>query len=596
MKNAPGQVIYVGKAVCLKNRVRSYFQVASRRAPKLAALGREIADFEYIVTGSEAEALIVEDTLIKRYQPRYNVRLKDDKRYPYLKLTAEPFPRLVLTRRLEVDARQGARYFGPYTGAQLIRQAQRMIQQIFRIRTCKLSLVEGRKARRRPCLDHYLGLCDAPCVGRISAEEYRELTAGAALFLNDRQAQLIQSLQRGMEQAARRLEFERAARLRDRLRALRQLLDSQKAVEARPADQDVIGLARAANGALACAQVFFIRRGKLIGRENFLLDTGAAEDEAEVLTAFVKQYYAQASALPPQILLPGEIEDRQAIARWLSERAGRAVGLKLPQRGPKRQLLAVAMRNAELALREQLTERPDPLSELQRCLQLERRPALIEGFDISNIQGSEAVASMVVFQEGRPEKSAYRRFRIKQVQGADDFAMIAEALRRRLEHGLRERSTSVYDERAKFAVFPDLILIDGGKGQLSAARRVMSELGLEKIPTIALAKELEQIFIEHRAAPMVLPRSSLALQLLQRVRDESHRFALAYHRKLRAKRTLRSALDEIPGLGPQRKKLLIRHFGSVRRISRASLAELQSVPGLPRVLCGRLFEALKRSC
>lgn len=595
MKNAPGQVIYVGKAVCLKNRVRSYFQAARRRTPKLAALGREIADFEYIVTGSEAEALIVEDTLIKRYQPRYNVRLKDDKRYPYLKLTAEPFPRLVLTRRLEADARQGARYFGPYTGAQLLRQAQRTIQQLFRIRTCKLSLVEGRKARRRPCLDHYLGLCDAPCVGRISAEEYRELTAGTTLFLSGRQAQLIQSLQRGMEQAARRLEFERAARLRDRLQALRQLLDSQKSVEAQPADQDVIGLARAADKALACAQVFFIRRGKLIGRENFLLDTGAAEDEAEVLTAFVKQYYAQASALPPQILLPCEIEDHQAIARWLSERAGRAVLLKLPQRGPKRQLLAVATRNAELALREQLTEQADPLSELQRRLQLEHRPALIEGFDISNIQGSEAVASMVVFQEGRPEKSAYRRFRIKQVRGADDFAMITEALRRRLEHGLRERSTSVYDERAKFAVFPDLILIDGGKGQLGAARRVMRELGLEKIPTIALAKELEQIFIEHKAAPIVLSRNSPALQLLQRVRDEAHRFALAYHRKLRVKRTLRSALDEIPGLGPQRKKLLIQHFGSVRRIRRASLAELQSVPGLPRVLCGRLFEALKRS-
>ena len=504
MKNAPGQVIYVGKAVCLKNRVRSYFQAARRRAPKLAALGREIADFEYIVTGSEAEALILEDTLIKRYQPHYNVRLKDDKRYPYLKLTAEPFPRLVLTRRREADAQQGARYFGPYTDAQLVRQAQRMIQQLFRIRTCKLSLVEGRKARRRPCLDHYIGLCDAPCVGHISAADYRELSEAATLFLRGGQAQLIQSLQRGMEQAAQRLEFERAARLRDRLQALRQLLDSR-------------------------------------------------------------------------------------------ERAGRAVGLKLPRRGPKRQFLALAMRDAELAPTGQLAEPADPLSELQRRLQLEHRPVLIEGFDISNIQGSEAVASLVVFRQGQPQKSAYRRFRIKSVRGTDDFAMIAEALRRRLQHGLSERSTSVYDERAKFAVFPDLILIDGGKGQLSAARRVMRELGVERIPTIALAKELEQIFIEHSTAPIILPRSSPALQLLQRVRDEAHRFALAYHRKLRAKRTLRSALDEIPGLGPQRKKLLIQHFGSVRRIRRASLAELQSVPGLPRVLSERVFEALKRS-
>jgi excinuclease ABC subunit C len=601
MKGAQGKVIYVGKASSLKNRVRSYFHASQRPDLKTQYLVQEIVDFEYIVTHSEREALIVEDTLIKRYQPRYNVRLKDDKRYPYLKLTAEPFPRLMIARRLEADAQKGARYFGPYTSGQAVREAQAMIQRLFRIRTCTLALKGAKPARQRPCLDHYIGLCDAPCVGWIAERAYGELIEGTALFLQGHHELLIPQLKGHMEEASRNLEFERAARLRDQVRTLQKLLASQKVIDAQPIDQDAIGLFRAENSSLVSAQIFFIRAGKLIGRENFLLEAAPSTAEAEITGAFVKQYYAKAAAIPPQILLPTDIEDREAVSAWLSERAGRSVTLKVPQRGSKRQLIATVKRNAELALWEHLAkhqprldEPPDPLCELQRALHLENLPTRIEGFDISNIQGREAVASMVVFERGSPKKSDYRRFKIKTVEGADDFAMMAETVRRRLEHGLRERATPD-GSGEKFAIFPDLILIDGGQGQLSAARKVMYELGLEKIPTIGLAKEFEHIFVENRSDPIVLPRNSPALHLLQRVRDEAHRFALTYHRLLRGKHTVQSLLDDIPGLGPRRKKLLIQRFGSVKRIRSASLDELAEVPGLPRQLAEQILKTLNTS-
>ncbi len=599
MKDAQGKIIYVGKASSLKNRVRSYFHDSSHHDLKTRYLVDEIADFEYIATQSEREALIVEDTLIKKYQPHYNVRLKDDKRYPYLKLTAEPFPRLMIARRLEADAQRGARYFGPYTSAQAVREAQAMIQKLFRIRTCTLALGGAKKTRTRPCLDHYIGLCDAPCVGWIDRSAYGELIEEAALFLQGRHEQLLPQLEGQMERAAGNLEYERAARLRDQIQVLQKLLASQKVIDAQPIDQDAIGIFRPENSSIVSAQIFFIRAGKLIGRENFLLEATAQTGEAEITSAFVKQYYAKATAIPPQILLPNKIEDRETVEAWLNERAGRKVSLTVPQRGPKRQLITLVKRNAELALHEHLAKRqarldgpPEPLQELQRTLNLEYQPMRIEGFDISNIQGREAVASMVVFEDGRPKKSDYRCFKIKTVEGADDFAMMAETVRRRLEHGLRERATPASPDE-KFAVFPDLILIDGGKGQLGAARKVMHELGLEKIPTIGLAKEFEHIFLENKPEPIVLPRDSPALHLLQRVRDEAHRFALAYHRTLRGKRTVQSVLDEIPGLGPKRKRLLIQRFGSVKRIQAASVEKLLEIPGLPRPLAEQILEILR---
>ncbi len=589
MKDASGKVIYAGKASSLKHRVRSYFQVSSNLDIKTRYLVQEIADFEYIVTRSEREALILEDTLIKKHQPRYNVRLRDDKRYPYLKLTNEKFPRLMIARQI---AKDGARYFGPYTDSFAVRNAMKMVQQLFRIRTCNLNI--QRKCRGRPCLDYYINLCDAPCVEWIDEKEYKKRVDEAALFLQGRHNQLLPELRRQMQEASEKLEFERAARLRDQAMALERLLSSQKVVETSLVDQDVIGFAKDEHA--CCVQVFFVRSGKLVGREHFLMEAAAEADPKEILTAFVKQYYTKAAFIPKEIILQNEIEEPEVIADWLSDLRGSKVRFTVPERGAKKQLVQLVIKNAELALREHQARRlaafPKPdkheaaLQELQQVLSLETLPRRIEAFDISNIRGSEPVGSMVVFENGTSKKSDYRRFKIKYTEGPDDFAMMAEVVKRRLEHGLQEKA----DE--KFPTFPDLILIDGGRGQLSAARKVMYELGLEKIPTIALAKEFEHIFVGGRSDPIVLPRNSPALHLLQRIRDEAHRFALSYHRILRQKRTVKSVLDDIPGLGPKRKKLLIQHFGSVKKLQEASLEELMQLSGLPKGLAKRVYQAL----
>jgi excinuclease ABC subunit C len=577
LKDARGRIIYVGKAASLVKRVRSYFQRSPD--PKMRRLAEEIKDLEYIATQTEREALILEDTLIKKHKPPYNVRLRDDKRYPYLKLTAERYPRLVLTRRLEQDSKRGARYFGPYTSAYAIREARRTIQKLFRIRTCSLS-ISDRPVRSRPCLDHYIGLCDAPCVGNIDESSYKKLVEEAALFLEGRCERLLPRLRREMEEASRKMEFERAARLRDRIRALEKLFEAQRAAP-KDEERDAIGLALSGESCLV--QVFFIRTGKLVGREGFPLETAGSQDPVEILTAFVKQYYA-GSYVPKEILLPCEIEEADSIEERLSERCGSKVRLLVPKRGAKLKLVEMAMRNAELALAEEQARLSSPaagqLEELQKLLKLEGSPLRIEGFDVSNIRGRQPVASMVVFEGGRSRKSGYRRFKLE-AEGPDDPAMLAEAVRRRLERAIRG------DER--FLPLPDLILLDGGKGQLSAVRRVMRELGLE-IPTLALAKEHEHIFTEGRSRPLVLPRGSEALKLLQRVRDEAHRYALAYHRKLRGKRTLESLLDGIPGVGPKRKRLLIERFGSLKRLKEAKLEELLEVPGLPRTVAQRIIE------
>jgi excinuclease ABC subunit C len=474
-KDAQGRVLYVGKAASLKKRVRSYFQGRPLDF-KTQKLLERIVDVDWIVTASEHEALLLEDALIKRHQPRYNVRLRDDKRYPYLKLTAEPFPRLVITRRLEGDAKQGARYFGPYTQPGALREARRVIQKIFRVRTCPLAIEEGQPARKRPCLDHDLGLCDAPCVGLITQAHYRKLVDEAALFLSGRVEELIAQLKCEMQDAAERLEFERAARLRDRLQALERL------------------------------------------------------------------------ALP---------------TRSPAALAAHSIASSLPMRASRKGCRA--------------------LEELQQALRLPTPPRRIEGFDVSTLQGREPVASMVVFVDGQPKKALYRRFVIRTAQGPDDVAMLAEAVRRRLENALEG------DE--KFTPLPDLILLDGGKGQLTAVRAAMRELGLEGVPAIALAKEHEHLFIQGRKKPLVLPRRSEALKLLQRVRDEAHRFALEHHRRRRAKETLRSVLDEVPGIGPARKRLLLERFGSIKALREATPQELAQA-GLPKAVAERLYAKL----
>jgi excinuclease ABC subunit C len=596
MKNADNTVIYVGKAISLKDRVRSYFQASRHHDLKTEQLVCDIIDFEYIVTHSEKEALILEDTLIKRHQPRYNIRLKDDKHYPHIKFTKEPYPRLEFTRHV---VRDGGRYFGPYTDALAVRDTMKFLQRIFHIRTCTLALGD-KKVRQRPCLDYYIGFCDAPCVLAISELDYDRLLNEASDFLHGRHDTLLQRLQNEMLQASERLEFEKAARLRDQLIALQRLLSSQKVVDNNPVEQDLIGYARLENSsdralpadlAKICVQVFFVRGGKLIGREKFFMDSYGESSGTEILTAFVKQYYAQATYIPKEILLQCEIEELESLTIWLSEKREKSVTLRVPERGPKYRLMEMVIHNAELALKEQISKPlkgPDrselALQQLQESLKLEQPPQRIEAFDISNFQGQESVASMVVFVDGLPKKSEYRRFKIRTVTGPNDFASMAEVIKRRLENALAQDP--------KFLPFPSLVLIDGGKGQLSSARAVMHDLGLEKIPTCSLAKEFEHLFIEGRSEPIILPRDSQALYLLQRVRDEAHRFALTYHRKLRTNNVLQSALDQIPGVGPKRRRQLYQHFGSLAALRQASLEELAAVPGISKFIAQQILRTL----
>ncbi len=579
-KDAQGKILYVGKAASLRDRVRSYFQTTDDL--KTQRLMREVSDLEYVVTQTERDALLLEAALIKKHQPRYNIHLKDDKRYPYIRFTDEPFPRVEIARRVAHDGR----YFGPYTNSDAVRETIKILQKIFRLRTCALDITRP-PVRQRPCLDHYIGLCDAPCVGAISQREYSKLVEGAMLFLRGRYEDLLRELRARMEEAAQRLEFERAARLRDQIKALEQLSAGQRQGLSKPTQRDLIACAR--DYETACVQVFFVRAGKLIGRESVFLDAPSDSTESEILTAFVKHYYERAQQIPREILVPCALEEPEALERWLAERRGGPVRIKSISRGPTRRLLELVAHNAALALRQHAAtlDEPErsqqPLRELQRVLGLENWPRRIEAYDISDLYGQHAVGSMVVFVDGVAKRSEYRRFGIETVSGVDDSAMIAEVMRRRLERARKG------DER--FLPLPDLILIDGGKGQLGAARAVLRQLGCEQIPTIALAKEHEHIFIEGRAEPIVLARTCAALQLLQRVRDEAHRFALSYHRVVRRKRFLESVLESVAGIGPQRKRRLLERFGSLEGIRRASQEELCEI--LPQGVAQQLYSALR---
>lgn len=590
LHDARGRVIYVGKAASLKNRVRSYFQSPKALDPKTRALVEEVADFEVIVTANEHEALLLEDALIKRHRPRYNVRLRDDKRYPYLKLTADPFPRLVLTRRVEADVKRGARYFGPYTNTRAMRETRRILQKLFRIRTCSLKIPpDGKPVRKRPCLDYHLGLCDAPCVGAVRPGEYRRLVDEATLFLQGRNRELLPQLRREMEEASQRLEFERAARIRDRLQALERLQHSRGEGAG---DQDALGIAVC--GDRGIVEILQVRDGVWVGRERVSLTLPPDSAPEEALLAFLKQRYGTGASVPKEILLPLEMEgvEKGLLESWLSARRGSRVYLKTPKRGPKARFVRTATRNAQLALEEELRRRrlhrepqvdPEPLRELRRIFGLSEIPRRIEGFDVSNLRGREPVASMVVFTDGGPDKGAYRRFGIRGLERPDDVGMLAEAVRRRLERALEGDD--------KFLPLPDLLLLDGGKGQLNAVLSVLSELGVE-IPVGALAKEEELLYLPGCSRALRLPSSSPALQLLQRVRDEAHRFALAGHRARRTRRGLQSLLDEIPGIGPRRKRRLMHRFGSLKRLREASLEELRQA-GLPRSVAERLYRALR---
>lgn len=593
MKNAESRVIYVGKAISLRHRVRSYFQPARNPGARIESMIAQIDSLEYIVTGSEVEALILENNLIKKFNPRYNVRLRDDKTYPFIKITlGEDYPRISTVRRVLKD---GSRYFGPYTDTTAVRETIALLRRVFPIRNCKRDIVPGKE--ERACLNHHIGRCLAPCIGAVSRDTYHDMIKQVCLFLEGRQEVVEQRLEADMREASGRLEFERAGVLRDRLASVRKVMERQKVVSTGMEDQDVVGLSSDRHGSVI--QVFQIRGGKLSGREHFHLTEGSETPREEIVRAFVAQYYAEATSIPRDILLPCHIEDEQAITEWLRSLRDGAVHLLTPERGEKKDLVRMAEDNArelleQARLRREQRERESgrALEDLKEMLRLSERPNRIEAYDISNIQGHETVASMVVFEDGRPARDQYRKFKIKTVEGPNDFLSMQEVIRRRFERGLAERQEAISSIEGKFSRFPDLVLIDGGKGQLSAAREIMDGLNLGHLDTIGLAKQEEEVFRPGESDPYILPRDSAALYLLQQVRDEAHRFAITFHRQLRDANTTKSALDAVPGVGPVRKKVLLRKFGSVKRIREATLEELLEVDGITQDVAEAIKDTL----
>ncbi len=586
MRDANGDILYVGKAANLHHRMRSYFASGQKLSPKLKRMVARVSDFDFFVTTSEQEALILELNLIKRYRPRYNVRLKDDKTFPYLKIALnEDWPRVHITRRLEEN---GGRYFGPFASAKSVRQTLKMIKRIFPFRSCS-RLITGTDSR--PCLDYYIGHCVAPCIGAVSKEEYAEVIKQVILFLEGKQETVVRELESKMKKAAEDLDFEKAALFRDQIQAVEEVIEGQKIATTVRGEQDVIAFA--SDKDQAYVQVFFIRSGKLIGRESFVLQGTHSEEPCQVMTSFIKQFYDSSPYIPPLLLLQYPVEDKVVIEKWLQSKRGTKVHIQVPSRGSKKQLVNTVAENARQGL-EQLKIKqlatpaalPAALAEIERELHLSHLPLRMEGYDISNIQGTAAVGSMVVFDNGKPKPSHYRRFRIKTVSGADDYAMLREVLRRRFKRSLNsDGSTS-----NSWVILPDLVLVDGGKGQLNTALSAMREVGADFIPLASLAKENEEIFVPQKTAPIILPRSSPGLQLLQRLRDEAHRFALSYHHKIHKKKAFTSALDSIPGIGPKRKRALIKQFGSVQAIREAPVDELAATTGMSRSLARKIKE------
>jgi len=573
-KDAKAQIIYVGKAASLRSRVRSYFQDSRVRDPKTDALVGQIRDLEYIVTTNELEALILESNLVKKHRPRYNIILRDDKHYPFLKLTtSEEFPRLVVARRVQQD---GDAYFGPFYPATAMRETLRLVRQLFPLRTCRIK-IDGQLPR--PCIQFFIHRCNAPCTGQETREGYARTVSEVQRFLEGKDEDLVKELTRRMEAAAAETRFEQAAVLRDRIQALNTVRERQKIISTEETDQDIIGLVR--QGPDACVQLFFVRKGRLLGRESFHFDRLLAESDGEVLSAFVRQFYARSVTPAPELVLSTEIAEAPLVLEWLRQRRGGRVELSAPQRGRRRELVAMAEENAALALQSHLLSRTNRhqavREEMQRALGLAEPPDRIECFDISTIQGSDTVASMVVWQGGDMKKDDYKRYKIRTVTGTDDFASMQEVLTRRYAKALEGEGP-----------LPDLILLDGGRGQLGVGMKVLEDLGLDYLPIAALAKRAEEVYTPDRLQPLVLDLGSPALQTLQKIRDEAHRFAITYHKKVRARRTISSELDRIPGVGPTVRTHLLKTLGSARGVRAASVAELAGVPKVTPKLAQRI--------
>ncbi|MFZ0442705.1 MAG: excinuclease ABC subunit UvrC [Methanobacterium sp.] len=564
MKDSSDHILYVGKAKSLKKRVKSYFR--NDLDPKTRALMKQFHHMEYMVTDTEKEALILESNLIKKYMPRYNIRLKDDKRYPYIKVTNETFPRVLITRRVIDD---GSYYYGPFTEATALRKLIKFLKTIFKIRDCKR--MDG------PCLNYQIDLCNAPCDKKITEEEYKKLVDNVSFFFEGKYSEITGALKSEMIEAAHNHEYEKAAVLRDQLNSVEEVLEKQKMEFTRSLDQDVI--ASASDSELACVVVFSVREGKIIGKDDFLMSGAENTSEEKIISAFLKQYYTGPRHVPSKIIIPKKVEDKKLVEEWLSEKREAPVSIEVPTEGVRYRLIRMVSKNAKIILNHQ-KEVKGALLDLKKYLGIPRIPKRIEAFDISNISGKMAVGSMVVFENGVPNKKQYRKYKI-QTQGPDDYAMMREMLERRYSNLKKDKDPS-----------PDLVLVDGGKGQLNVATDVFKSLGETNIPVIGLAKEFEHVFIPQTPSPLILPRDSEALLLLQRIRDEAHRFAVNYHKKLRSKELEKSVLDGIPGVGNKRKIKLLKHFGDISNIEKASVNDIAMVEGINMKLAIKIHEHL----
>ena len=575
-KDAKGQVIYVGKAASLRSRVRSYFQESRPHDPKTDSLVRQVADLEYIVTDNELEALMLEANLVRKHRPRYNIILRDDKHYPFLRLTTnEPFPRLLVARKVKDD---GATYFGPFYPATAMRETLRLTRQLFPLRTCSIE-IDGRL--ERPCIQYAIHRCNAPCTGWETQDQYGETVRRVQRFLEGKDDDLARTLTKEMEAAAVDLKFERAAVLRDQIQSLNRVRERQKIISVEDVDQDVLGVVR--QGGDACVELFFVRKGRLVGQEAFFFDKVAGWSDGEVLSAFVRQFYGKNVTPPAEILLSEDVTESDLLTEYLSGLAGRRVQLHVPQRGTRREFVAMAEANAGIALQNHLLARGNRVQlvqeDLQRALGLAGLPNRLEGYDISHIQGAEQVGSLVVWENGAMKKDDYKRYKIKTVSGADDFASLREMLTRRFSRALEQGGA-----------LPDVVVIDGGRGQLNVGASVLGELGFDDIPVVSLAKQQEEVYRTDSLDPLVLDPTSPALQTLQKIRDEAHRFAITYHKTLRTKRTLTSVLDAIPGVGPGLRTSLLKTLGSARRVREASVAELAAVPKVTPRMAQRIYD------
>jgi len=597
MKDGDGKVIYVGKAVDLRHRVRSYFHASAQSNPRTAQLVRHIQDIDWIIVQSELEALILEMNLIKEYQPHFNVRLKDDKRYPYIKIHwQDPFPKVTVTRQVKRD---GSRYFGPYTSVWAVDQTLDVLRRVFPYLTCNRTITGE---DQRACLYYDIALCSAPCIGEISQKAYREMIGQLADFLDGRTEPIVDHLQKRMDQASSELRFEEAGQIRDQLIAIERIVEEQRIISTEYKDSDVLAIHSEEDE--ACVQVFFIRGGKLTGREYFLVEGTENTPEKDVLAEVIKQFYDQAPSVPPQILLPREVEEARIIQKWLdSKRGGDKVKMRIPHSAEEEGLIEMAAENAAEMLaahsnqEKAIQERSErALDELQSHLDLPAPPARIECYDISNTQGAAQVGSMVVFEDGSPQKSHYRRFNIRSVSGPDDYASMEEVISRRFRRWrelIKGQGQPGYNPDPSFSTLPDLLLVDGGKGQLNRSLEVIEEFDLQDAFTVAgLAKQNEDVYLPGQSRPVRFDRNSAGLHLLQRVRDEAHRFAIASHRKRRSRKGLQSSLEKIPGVGPARRRALLNKFHTIQNIRQASLKELASTPKIHTKLAQTIKEHL----